>query len=108
MRNRYDRRRTSFEEEEANAMSGVSNLADVMLVLAVGIMLALVINWKINVGESSVSQIDSGQMREVDHSELGSAAESADAIENNNDLEERGKIYVDRNTGKMYLVEPGN
>ena len=108
MHSRYDKRRSSFEEEEANAMSGVSNLVDVMLVLAVGIMLALVINWKINVGSSQVTEVDSGQMREVDESEFGSAAESADPLESNQDLEERGRIYVDRKTGKMYMVEPGN
>ena len=89
-------------------MAGVSNLADVMLVLAVGIMLALVINWKINVGDGSMTQIDSGQMREVDQSEIGSAAESEDAVKSNQNLEERGRIYVDRTTGKMYMVEPGN
>ena len=108
MRRRYDRRYSSFEEEEANAMAGVSNLADVMLVLAVGIMLALVINWKINVGNKTVSTVKSDQMKEMDESELGSAAESADAFESNEDLEERGTIYVDRTTGKMYMVEPGD
>ena len=108
MRNRYERRRNSFDEEEANAMAGVSNLADVMLVLAVGIMLALVINWKINVGNNTATEIDSGQMREVDQSELDSAAESADSFEDNQDLEERGKIYYDRKKGKWYMVEPGN
>lgn len=89
-------------------MAGVSNLADVMLVLAVGIMLALVINWHISVGGSTVSQMESGQMHEVDESEYGTAAESGDSIESNADLEIRGTVYVDRNTGKMYLVEPEN
>ena len=36
-----------FAFSEANPMDGVSNMSDAMLVLAVGIMLALVINWKI-------------------------------------------------------------
>ena len=39
---------TDFGQDEGvNPMDGVSNMSDAMLVLAVGIMLALVINWKI-------------------------------------------------------------
>lgn len=106
MRRRYGMRRGLFEEEEANPMAGVSNLADVMLVLAVGIMLALVINWNINVGNSTVTKIDSGQMHEVDESEYGTASDNEASVESDADLEMRGTVYVDRNTGKMYLVEP--
>ncbi|MBR2512274.1 MAG: DUF2149 domain-containing protein, partial [Firmicutes bacterium] len=54
MRRRFERaRRSLFSEEDANPMSGVSNLADVMLVLAVGIMLALIMNWHISVNGGS-------------------------------------------------------
>ena len=34
----------SFESESINPMDGVANLADVMLVFACGLMLALIIN----------------------------------------------------------------
>ena len=107
MRRRYDRHDNYFREGDADAMAGVSNLADVMLVLAVGIMLALVINWKINVGSKDVTKVDSSQMKEVNESELGSATESEEDFEENSNLEERGTVYVDRESGKMYMVEPG-
>ncbi len=38
------------EEDSVNPMDGLANLADVMLILAVGIMLALVINWNVDIG----------------------------------------------------------
>ncbi|MDD3400812.1 MAG: DUF2149 domain-containing protein [Eubacteriales bacterium] len=41
----FDRQK---DDEEPNPMEGVANMADVMLVLAVGIMLALIINWRVD------------------------------------------------------------
>lgn len=85
-------------------MSGVSNLADVMLVLAVGIMLALIINWHISVSGGQVTQMDEGSMKEVDQSEFDKA-KGEKGSKKDSGLEEKGTVYVDKNTGKMYLVE---
>ena len=41
-------RRMRAEDTAVNPMDGLGNLADAMLVLAVGIMLALVLNWKLD------------------------------------------------------------
>ena len=38
--------------EEVNPMEDVANLADVMLVLAVGMMLALVVAWNVDIASS--------------------------------------------------------
>ena len=92
-----------FEEEEINPMSGVSNLADVMLVLAVGIMLALIINWHISVSGGAVTQMEGATMTEVDASDYEEVA-GEDGEDSN--MEEKGTVYVDKKTGKMYLVEP--
>ncbi len=95
-----------FGEEDANPMGGVSNLADAMLVLAVGIMLALIINWHISVSGGTVTQMDTGSLQEVDASEYTPATEDNNSEGTNSNLEEKGTVYVDRQTGKMYLVEP--
>ena len=42
-------RRRRRQEAEVNPMDGVANLADAMLVLAVGIMLALILNWNVDI-----------------------------------------------------------
>lgn len=103
MRRRFDRaRRSIFSEEDANPMSGVSNLADVMLVLAVGIMLALIMNWHISVNGGSVTQMDQASMKEVDQSQFSTSAGNS---ENDSNLQEKGTVYVDKTNGKMYLVE---
>ena len=83
-------------------MSGVSNLADVMLVLAVGIMLALIMNWHISVNGGSVTQMDQAAMKEVDKSEVSTSVGGEDASAN---FQEKGILYVDKTNGKMYLVE---
>ncbi|MDO4544188.1 MAG: DUF2149 domain-containing protein [Clostridia bacterium] len=44
------------DEEEPNPMEGAANMADVMLVLAVGIMLALIINWKVDLTSPQQNQ----------------------------------------------------
>lgn len=98
----------SFEDDVPNAMLGVTNLADVMLVLAVGIMLALVINWHIDVGSSTGSAPQTAspeQMEEVEVSDQSIDLGSTEDIESNPDLEVRGTVYVDRNTGKMYMID---
>lgn len=94
-------------DQGVNPMDGVSNMADAMLVLAVGIMLALVINWKIDIkGMMSTNDnvlVDENKMQEFE----------ADEMKRNNslsveDLESQfvksGTVYTDKNTGKTYIV----
>ena len=38
-------RKSSFEEDEEDPMTGVANLVDAMLVIAVGLLVFLVISW---------------------------------------------------------------
>ncbi len=108
MKNRLVREhRNMFEEDDVNPMSGVSNLADVMLVLAVGIMLALIMNFHISINNGSVTQMDEDSMKEVDQSELTTTQGKTDENSGSN-LQEKGTVYVDNSTGKMYLVEPND
>lgn len=93
--------------EEINPMAGVSNLADVMLVLAVGIMLALIINWKIDVGQQNeVSQIEQEDMTEITDYDSINGDEVSEKL-GEDGLEKKGTVYVDPDTGKMYVVVTG-
>ncbi|MBP3200715.1 MAG: DUF2149 domain-containing protein [Lachnospiraceae bacterium] len=99
----------SFEGDDGGTpMDGVSNMSDAMLVLAVGIMLALVINWKIDIKEVYVGQdkkevVDTSNMQEFN---------TDDVIPNNQvsleDIESKyvksGTVYTDTYTGKTYIV----
>lgn len=44
--------RERFGGEDVNPMNYLSNLSDVMLILAVGIMLALVVHWNVDITAS--------------------------------------------------------
>ena len=49
------------DDAPGNPMDSISNLADAMLVLAVGIMLALIINWNVDI--SSAGQTADARIR---------------------------------------------
>ena len=48
--------RSRHDDAPVNPMDSVSNLADAMLVLAVGIMLALIINWNVDISGAKTAQ----------------------------------------------------
>ncbi len=85
-----------------NPMEGLGNLADAMLVLAVGIMLALVIHWNIDVDvqqkEGDVDTRASGKLEGIEEVDSGNAVDV-------DQLEEMGKgvIYIDPDSGEAYL-----
>lgn len=95
-------------EDSGSPMDNISNMSDAMLVLAVGIMLALVINWKIDIkevykGEEQKESVDDTKLQEFD---------MEDAKQNNSisfeDIESKyvksGTVYTDTYTGKTYVV----
>jgi hypothetical protein len=82
------------DKESINPLASLANLADVMLVFACGLMLALIVNWNVDVAPSS-SGVD--DMYEIDQ-----VIENPD--ENiSDDLEEVGKVFKDPETGKWYF-----
>jgi len=113
MKRLRDRKLTSGfgEEEQAEPMAGLSNMSDTMLVLAVGIMLALVINWHLDLGATSTATsdtLDQSQLTEIqDYTNVNEDELTQEQTQAG--LEEKGKVFVDPNTGKMYvLVENSN
>ena len=73
-------------------MESVANLVDVMLVFACGLIIALIAAWNVDVTKTPYKETD---------------------VKNNNfqeevmpeDLQEMGKVYLDPETGKMYVLE---
>lgn len=92
----------SFESENINPMDGVANLADVMLVFACGLMLALIINWNVDVGATV-------QKAEIDTSnpitqEEGLAESEEPDLSQSEGYENYGTVYRDTKTGALYVV----
>jgi hypothetical protein len=86
---------------EADPMASVANLVDAMLVLAVGIMLALIVSWNLNIAENGqVSDRASREDAVMDFTE--------DDISNTEtpqeNLEKQGTVYYDPETDKYYII----
>ena len=99
MRRRLRRQR---EEAEVNPLDGVANLSDAMLILAVGIMLALILNWNVDIsavrGDSSADTEEALTFTEEDISE-------SEALEGEGELEKLGAVYYDPASGTYYIIE---
>ena len=122
-RGRRTRRR--FAEEEVNPMNYLSNLSDAMLVLAVGIMLALIVHWNVDISTSGGTMSDSGQSYAADGEGGNSAIDRDSAVNFSQDeldnmqsqdkldssdtgMAKLGEVYYDAATGQYYIVENGS
>lgn len=90
-----NRRRIGSSENDTSPMEGVANLVDVMLVFACGLMLALIINWDVDL----TVVIDRDKLQEVDAEEIEQDEDSASASR----FQDMGAAYMDPETGKVYI-----
>ena len=88
-------------EEGGGLLDGMANLADVMLVLACGLMLALVINWNVDISPGRPEEPPRADEIRTELEFSGNEGEDLDAEA---DYEELGRVYRDPATGKLYLV----
>ena len=96
--------RSRQSDPPVNPMDSVSNLADTMLVLAVGIMLALIINWNVDISAGTTDKAASTNPSiSFEQDDLTESQDDAKTIEG--DLTEMGKVYYDQQTGTYYIVE---
>ena len=88
--------------EEINPMATVANLVDAMLVLAVGIMLALIVSWNLNIAENG--QVNNNARREDALSDF--TEDEVERTENapSENLEKQGTVYYDPDTDKYYVI----
>lgn len=94
--------KNSFEAEDVNPMDSVSNMSDAMLILAVGIMLALIIHWNVDIsGEQKVVDVQNTEeisnMESLDDEEVNEVSQESG-------LSEKGRVLYDEKTGKYYMV----
>jgi hypothetical protein len=86
-------------EPDVDPRVGLVNLADVMLVFACGLMLALVAYWNLDISE----------MREVVQANEVTEVQDVEDIEegarNGGGFIELGKVYQDPMTGKYYMLQ---
>ena len=89
------------ESADINPLEGVANLADVMLVLACGLILSLIVSFNVDWGRSEklVGLTQGEQISEIDGFAEGQEDENGGAH-----YEELGKVYRDPATGKLYMV----
>ena len=109
------RTRERFGGEDVNPMNYLSNLSDVMLILAVGIMLALVVHWNVDItasgGQAQGNTWENGSVLvDKDHAvtmtdeELARLQEQSGVTGGGESLEKRGEVYYDAETGTYYIV----
>lgn len=94
-------------DEDTNPMDGIANMVDVMLVLAVGIMLALIINWNVDIGTGSGQQeeqkVNTDNALEFTDNELQQMSGEND-LDGKKNLTQLGSVYYDKKTGTYYIV----
>ena len=93
-------RRMRAEDTAVNPMDGLGNLADAMLVLAVGIMLALVLNWKLDLTAVTAEPEATEAPIEISEDDMRSTSEELDA----DALQKVGALYYDEATGTYYAI----
>lgn len=94
------KRRKSFGlwTDDSKPMDGVSNLSDAMLVFACGLMISVAVKWNVDL---KVQQIEIMPEQTVDESDLSEIISSESDEET---YQEMGKVYMDPETGEMYMV----
>ena len=93
-------RRMRAEDSAVNPMDGLGHLADAMLVLAVGIMLALVLNWKLDLTAVTAEPEATEAPIEISEDDMRSTSEELDA----DALQKVGALYYDETTGTYYAI----
>lgn len=92
------RRRRTLEDEDPAA--GLSNLADCMLVLACGLMVALVVAWNIDIQTVTEVQMTDKTTELTDVENLEGDFESGGTK-----YVDVGRVYQDPDTGTYYILE---
>jgi hypothetical protein len=108
------RRRNVAADEGIDPMSGMANLLDIMLVFACGLMVALVLSWRLQ--DVMFDKKVTAQQRQ----EILQAVRNMARVEKGRRLEqtpdwagqsgagpgynEMGKVFQDPKTGKLYMI----
>ena len=108
---RTSRLRIGRVHEDVNPMEGVVNIVDAMLVFACGLMLSLIINWNVDIGQEDMVEMSQGQ--EVTNKAFMDGYTTLfrsvqdNLIESENEgnaFEKMGTVYKDPATGKLFML----
>ena len=91
------RRRTGDLGEDVNPSAYIVNLADCMLVLACGFLVAMLARSAISA--TSAQEIDSENLQEVD-----SEAISSQSVTEGSGFVNAGTVWLDPSTGDLYMI----
>ena len=95
------RRKTFLHREEADPMSSLTNLTDIMLVFAVAVMLAALIRWNEDLGGIPLVKLNPEDLILVD--DLETMRMENESFGQYTDQAER--VYVDPKTGQMFILK---
>lgn len=102
MRRQRRSRSAWLSGREVDSMAGLANLADIMLVFACGLMVAIIAFWKVDL-TNVLDVVDKSELQEVEDIEQAIQDGSITA-----EMENKGIAYQDPETGKMYIIMPGD
>ena len=97
----YSRLDARFDDRDEDPRASLVNLVDVMLVFACGLMAAVILNWNVDLSKTRVEILQREQMQELDNAE-----EMEQDIQSSSSFEQKGTVYEDPETGKLYVVMP--
>lgn len=88
--------------QETNPLEGIVNVADIMLVFACGLMLALSVYWNIDLGPIG-ERVD--LQRGQDVTEISDLSDELLEFEGQGELYEKmGTVYKDSSTGQLFML----
>jgi hypothetical protein len=93
-----------LDDADDDPRTGLVNLADVMLVFACGLMLALVSYWNLDL--PSVQELSSKSLQALDTNDVENVTNEVHSTANA--YTELGTVYQDPSTGKLYVVTGGD
>ncbi len=86
-------------QDEVNPMASVANIVDAMLVFSLGLMIAIVVSW--NVDLNTIQEV----VQEDEVTEVNDIEDMAENMQSDgSSYSELGTVYQDPNTGKMYML----
>lgn len=89
-------------DEDVDPMQSVANMVDCMLVLACGLMLALVMSHNLDFAPAMEEVVADSDLEQIEQDiEQGNAAFDSSG----SGYEELGVVYRDPDTGKMYMLK---
>ncbi len=87
-------------EQDVDPLSSVANLSDAMLVFACGLLVALVVAYNVSI-DATPAQVELDPSQEIPED----VQQLQDPNSAGSSYVERGRVYEDPNTGKLYLLE---